>query len=164
MSDNMWSWYKINTYFVFKGRYYEQLVGAAIWSPISPIMVNLFMEKFEAKALTTSPHPQVCGIDLLMTLFIVTKSTHTKEFLNHINSIDEGIQFTAENPKADGSMPLLDTLLIPQSGGNLITTVFRKPNHTDQYMQWDSHHTIYAKYSVISTLFYRAKSVCYTSQ
>ena len=95
--------------------------------------------------------------------FVVIKSTH-KEFLKHINSMDEGIQFTFENTKADGSIPFLDTLVIPQSDGSLITTVFWKPTHTDQYLQWDSHHTISAKYSVISTLFHQAKAVCSTSQ
>ena len=30
-----------NMYFVFQGRYYEQLVGAAMGSPISPIVANL---------------------------------------------------------------------------------------------------------------------------
>ena len=36
-------------------------------SQISPIVANLFMEEFETKALSRSPHPQVCGKDLLMT-------------------------------------------------------------------------------------------------
>ena len=85
---------------------------------------------------------------------------HKDEFLQHINSIDKGIQFTAENNKADGSMPFLDTLVISQPDGNLMTTVFRKPTHTDQYWQWDSHHHISAKYRVISTLYHRAKTVC----
>ena len=30
--------------------------------------------------------------------------------------------------------------------------------HTDQYLQWDSHHNIAAKYSVISTLTHRGKT------
>ena len=92
--------------------------------------------------------------------FAVIKLTHKDEFLQHINSIDKGIEFTAENTKADGSMPFLDTLVIPQPDGSLMTTVFRKPTHTDQYLQWDSHHAISAKYSVISTLYHRAKAVC----
>ena len=37
-----------------------------------------------------------------------------------------------------------------------------KPTHTDQYLQWDSHYNPSAKYSVIGTLTYRAKTVCTT--
>ena len=33
--------------------------------------------------------------------------------------------------------------------------------HVDQYLQWDSHHHLSAKYSVINTLIHRAKIVCY---
>ena len=74
------------------------------------------------------------------------------------------MQFTAENTRADGSMYFLDTLVLPQADESLLTTVYRKPTHTNQYLQWDSHHAISAKYSVISTLFHMAKDVCSTKQ
>ena len=45
-----------------------------------------------------------------------------------------------------------------------MTTVYRKPTHPDQYLQWDSHHAISEKYSVISTLYHRAKAVCSNQQ
>ena len=48
--------------------------------------------------------------------------------------------------------------------GSLLTTVYRKPTHTNQYLQWDSQHAISAKYSVISTLFHRAKDGCSTKE
>ena len=61
-------------------------------------------------------------------------------------------------------MPFVDTMVISQSDGSLTATVFTKPTHTDHYLQRDSHHAISAKYSVISTLFQRAKAVCSNSQ
>ena len=45
------------TCFVFQGQYYEQIEGAAMGSPLSPIVANIFMEYFETKALETTPHP-----------------------------------------------------------------------------------------------------------
>ena len=63
-------------------------------------------------------------------------------------------------------MPFLDILVIPLSDGNgsLITTIYRKPTHTDQYLQWDSQHAISTKYSIISTLYHRPKTVCSNQQ
>ena len=38
--------------------------------------------------------------------------------------------------------------------------MYRKPTHTDQYLQWDSHHHLSAKFSVIQILSHRASTVC----
>ena len=65
-----------------------------------------------------------------------------------------------ENNKEDGAIPFLDTIVKPENGGKLSITVYMKPTHTDQFLQWDSHHHLSAKYSVISTLTHRAKTVC----
>ena len=32
--------------------------------------------------------------------------------------------------------------------------------HTNQYLQWDSHHSIANKYSVINSLLHRANNIC----
>ena len=56
-----------STYFTYQGKYYEQLEGAAMGSPISPIVTNLYMENFEEKAISTAPHPTTSGKDLLIT-------------------------------------------------------------------------------------------------
>ena len=50
-----------NTYFLFQGKYYGQVQGAAMGSPISPLIANLPMEQFEVKALSTLPHTPVFG-------------------------------------------------------------------------------------------------------
>ena len=50
-----------NTYFSFQGQIYEQVEGAAMGSPVSPIVANLYMEYLEQKALSTAPTPQVLG-------------------------------------------------------------------------------------------------------
>ena len=47
-----------NIYFVFQETFYEQTKGAAMGSPISPIIANIFMEAFENRAITTALHSQ----------------------------------------------------------------------------------------------------------
>ena len=53
-----------STYFVFQGQHYEQTEGAAMGSPLSPIIANIYMEHFETRALETAPHPPPSGRDL----------------------------------------------------------------------------------------------------
>ena len=148
-----------STSFVFQGQYYQQMEGAVMGSPLSPIVANIFMEKFEKEALDTAPHPPILWERYVDDTFVIQEQ-HKDEFFHNINSIDPNIDFTAETTKADGSTPFLDTLVTPQSDGRLATTVYRKPTHTNQYLQWVSHHAITNKYSIISSLFHRAKHIC----
>ena len=48
-----------NTYFSFQDQFYEQVEGATMGSPVSPIVANLYMEYLEQKALSTAPTPQI---------------------------------------------------------------------------------------------------------
>ena len=46
-----------NTYFSFQDQFYEQVEGAAMGSPVSSIVANLYMEHLEQKALSIAPTP-----------------------------------------------------------------------------------------------------------
>ena len=96
--------------------------------------------------------------------FVVIDSTREDNFLEHINNIDPHIQFTTEDANSDGSLPFLDTTVLPQPDNSLLTSVYRKPPHTDLYLQWDSHHQLSSKFSVINTLRHRARTVCSNNQ
>ena len=128
-------------------------------SPPSPIVANIFMEHFEKEALETATHPPSLWKRFVDDTFGILE-TQQKEFFHHIISLDNNIKFTAEDTRADWSLPFLDTLVTPKSDGSLQTKVYRKPTHTNQYLQWDSHHAMSNKYSVISSMLYRAKHTC----
>ena len=54
----------------------------------------------------------------------------------------------------------MDTIVKPEADSSLSITVYRKPTHTDQYLQWNSHHHLSAKFSVIQTLSHSASTMC----
>ena len=134
-----------STYFTFKGRFYEQQEGAAMGSPISPIVANLYMGDLETKAIQSAQNPPSFWRRFVDDTLTIMKSSQVESFLHHLNSIDHHIQFTKEDSRPDGSMPFLDILIIPREDGSLSTTVYRKPTHTNLYLQWDSNHTITSK-------------------
>ena len=149
-----------STYFTYRGKFYEQVEGAAMGSSIGPFVANLCMANFEKRALQSSPNPPSLWKRFVDDTFVIMKKAHREEFLTHINSVDSNIQFTTEEPGPDGSLPFLDILITPDKDGRFETTVYRKPTHMDQYLQWDSHHPISSKYSVVGTLHHRARTIC----
>ena len=148
-----------NTYFSFQDQFYEQVEGAAMGFPVSPTVANLYMEYLEQKALSTAPNPPRLWHRFVDDTFVIHKEANKQGFLQHINSVDPARKFTVED-KEDRSIPFLDTTVKPEADGILSITVYRKPTHTDQYLQWDSHHHLSAKFSVIHTLSHRASTVC----
>ena len=153
-----------NTYFIFQGVFYQQTKGAAMGSPVSPIVANIFMEAFESRALSTAVHPPKLWRRYVDDTCVIQDQAHKEEFLNRITSVDNAIHFTVEEAKEDGSIPFLDTLIIPEQNGTFSIGVYRKPTHTDLYLLWDSNHNLSAKYSVIKTLTHRAFAICSTPQ
>ena len=88
-----------NTYFTFKGVFYQQTKGAAMGSPVSPIVANIFMEAFESRALSTAVHPPKFWRRYVDDTCVIQDQAHKEEFLHHINSADNAIQFTVEEAK-----------------------------------------------------------------
>ena len=153
-----------NTYFSFQDQFYEQVEGAAMDSPVSPIVANLYMEYLEQKALKHCSKPFKSWHRFVDDTLVINKEVNKQGFLQHINSVDPAIKFTVEDNKKDGSIPFLDTIVKPEAYGTLSITVYRKPTHTDEYLQWDSHHHLSAKFSVIHTLSHGATTVCSKSE
>ena len=118
------------------------------------------MEDFERKALMSAIYHPRAWYRFVDDTWVIQKQVHKQAFLDHINSIDLATKFTVEGTKGNGAIPFLDTLVTPKADNSLSFKVYQKPTHTDQYLQWESQHSLSAKYSVIGTLTHRAKVVC----
>ncbi|KAI8485712.1 hypothetical protein Bbelb_365460 [Branchiostoma belcheri] len=152
------------TYFTYKGQFYQQMHGCAMGSPVSPIVVNLYMEKFENKALSTfNDTPPANWFRYVDDTWCRLKKRVAADFFDHINQIDDNIKFTQE-PSHGNMLPFLDTKTIVEEDGNLRFEVYRKPTHTDQYLAFDSHHPLEHKLAVIKTLFHRANNIITSDQ
>ena len=91
LSHTWWRWYIIqllgfclhNTYFSFQGQFHKQVEGEAMGIPVSPIMVNLYMEHFERKALSSATTPRL-WMRYVDNTFVIQQEEHQQIFLEHI--------------------------------------------------------------------------------
>ena len=149
-----------NCVFSFQGKFYKQLHGAAMGSPCSPVVANIYMEYFEELALGPEvPVPITEWKRYVDDVFSIIPKGKRDILLNYLNSIDPHIKFTVEQPNAEGAIPFLDTFPQPK-GENITVSVYRKPTHTDRYLDFNSSHPISAKKAVVRALMDRAENVC----
>ena len=137
----------------FKHDAIQQIFGSAMGSPISPVIADLVMEEIEVTAIATAPHPPTWWFRYVDDSHTCLKKHQVDEFHQHLNSINPSIQFTLELEDTKGQeLPFLDTITT-RKGTQLEVNVYRKPTHTDRYLDFNSHHPMCHKRSVVSTLY-----------
>ena len=142
-----------STCFSFNGEFYGQREGAAMGSPVSAVVANLYMEFFEELALRTAPCIWKRYVDNTFTL---VKKGDEDELLVHLNSFRLSIKLTTELEEG-GSIPFLDTRVTRKVDGKLDVTVYHKPTHTDRYLHFSSHHPTYVNKGLVKCLYDRAR-------
>ena len=153
-----------STYFQFNDNIYTQIEGAAMGSPVSPIVANLFMEWFEQKAIQSFKYEITIWRRYVDDTIVALCDELLDEFTDHINSIHPAIKFTRE-VEEDFNIAMLDAnIKRDPAAGHLTFSVFRKATHTDQYLQFSSNQPLQHKLGVIRTLYHRCKTICSTEE
>ena len=118
-------------------------------SPCSPVVANIYMEYFEDLALGPElPIPVKDWKRYVDDVFSIIPKGNRDTMLQYLNSIDPHIKFTIEQPNEEGGIPFLDTFPKPKGEG-IAVSVYRKPTHTDRYLDFNSSHPISAKRAVV---------------
>ena len=121
------------------------------------------MEDFEQNALSSFHTPlKFWGRYVDGTMVTIDKNL-TDEFTDHINNQHSAIKFTNEK-ESDGSLHMLDVLVTRDDIGNLSFKVYRKPTHTDQYLNFTSNQPLQHKLVVVRTLCDLAHSIIITKE
>jgi hypothetical protein len=120
------------------------------------------MENFEDRALQQATRKPLCSFRYVDDTFVIWPHGPKKleEFLDHLNGLHRNIQFTMETEK-EHHLPFLDIDIYRRPHGSLGRKVYRKPTHTNLYLNPASHHhPPPSKQAVLSILVHRATALC----
>ena len=131
-SRNLLSFFLKTTQFAYNRIYYQQVFGTAM---VSAVITNIVMEDLEQRALATSP---VKPLFWKRYVDDVISTVSGNEGGRPLNLIEPSIQFTLERER-DRHLPFLNLKVCRVEQGNLKTSVYHKPTHTDKYLAFDSH-------------------------
>jgi hypothetical protein len=152
-----------STYFEFENQLYEQIEGAPMGSPLSPVIADIYMEFFEEMAIQEAEFKPSVWLRYVDDTFVVWPhgKDQLDEFLHHLNNQRSSIQFTMEFEN-EGSIPFLDVLVERREEG-MLTLVYRKPTYTNRYFNFKSNHHPRIKAGIVKCLTHGAKEVCHPS-
>ena len=126
--------------FTFNGDHYLQTGGTAMGTSLAPNYANLFMDRFETKALAgyhLKPLVWKRFIDDIILVWTHGEDSLIK-FIEYLNSLHETIKFTHEFSFTQ--INFLDTTVKFGPNRELITTLYNKPTDTHLYLEHSSAH------------------------
>jgi hypothetical protein len=149
------------SYFTYNEKFYGQTDGVAMGSPLSPVKQTSAWKTTRRQRLNLSLLKPRCWFRCVDDTFVIWQHgpDKLKDFLHHLNSIHQSIQFTMET-ESEGQLPFLDFDIYRRPEASLGHKVYRKPTHTNLFLNAKSHHHPSNTQAVLSTLIHRARALC----
>ena len=149
------------TRFTFNGKMYSEMDGVMMGSPLGPVFANIFMSKLENNIISALGDKVRHLKRYVDDTFAFIKPRTAENIQNKLKSFHPNIKFTYEYEN-DNTISFLDVRITRAADGNLETSVYRKPTHTDIYLHWNAHAPTTWKTVTVKSLVKRAFSVSST--
>lgn len=147
-----------NTHFHFNGKMYRQISGLAMGAPTSGFAADIFMQSLERRALATFFHPPCVWKRYVDDGFAIILLIMLLSFLEHLNSMHKSISWTHEVME-ESLLAYIDAQTEVEFDRSLSFKFYRKPTHTNQYLNFDSNHHIGHRLSVVKSMNIRAETL-----
>ena len=141
---------------LFDNKYYSQIDGVAMGSPLGPTLTNIFLCYHESNWLKDCPKNfkpiyYKRNVDDIFVLFI--KPEHALLFLEYINKKHKNIKFSIET-ELNGSLSFLDFKIFRENE-KFVTSVFRKDTFSGVCTNFISFIPHEYKFGLVHTLLNR---------
>ena len=129
-----------NMNFEFNGEHFLQTGGTAMGTSLAPNYANLFMDRFETRALEGFHLKPLIWLRFIDDIFMIWThgESSLSEFIHYMNSLHRTIKFT--HVYSSTSINFLDTTVKFNGNRELITTLYNKPTDTHLYLHYTSAH------------------------
>ena len=148
--------------FSFNNNMHRQIDGVAMGLPLGPALANIFVGYQEAKLFNIAKRPSVYFRYVDDTFAVFNNEEDCNNFFIQLNSLHPSLRFTFEK-ESNHSLPFLD-VLVERHDSEFLTSVYRKPTFTGQYLRWNSFSPQKRKINLIGTLVHRAFMICSKSK
>ena len=142
-------------HFSFNGRFFQQVDGVAMGSPLGPVIANIFMAELEEQLVPTLGEKMSIWLRFVDDTFTLIKEKDIVNVLNTMNDFHPSINFTYE-VETEKNLPFLDVNITRTSDGSFKTSVYRKSTASNIYMHWKAHGPKIWKTGTLKGLFKRA--------
>ena len=151
-----------NNYFSYNNRFYHQIRGGAMGSPLTLTMANCYMFFFEQSIRRQINNSNGLYLRYIDDIFLVINwpKRHLLKEIERWNTFDTNIKLQAN---ADFFTNFLD-LSIENEEGQLITKVHHKPSYEPYYLPFSSVHPTHMKKNIPFAMLLRAIRYCSTFQ
>ena len=129
-------------------------------STFGAALENIFVGYQKAKLFNIAKRLLVYFRYVDDTFAVLNNEKDCNAFFIHLNSLHPSLRFTYKK-HSNHSLPFLD-VLVERHDSEFLTSVYRKPAFTGQYLRWNSFSPQKRKINQIGTLFQRAFMICST--
>ena len=139
------------THFIFNSKFYNQIDGVAMCSPLVPVLANIFMGFYESKWLNeyNFNKPKIYYIDHILAAF--DKEQDSLNFLNFLNRRHPNIKFTIEK-QINHSIAFLAVFISGINNQNLTLRRYHKLTYPGLLLNFKSFTPFSYKISLIKCL------------
>ena len=146
--------------FMYKGKYFKQLDGVAMGSPLGPSLANFFLGHLETHIIQNSvyfPKFYCRYVDDIFAVF--NNDTDINSFFDFINDIHPNMKFTKDEALNDCSFPFLN-VEVKINDSVFDSWIYRKPTHTNVFLNYKAMAPNSFKRGLILGFLTTAKRLC----
>lgn len=147
-----------NNFFSYNDKFYHQIRGGAMGSPLTLTMANCYMYFFEQPIFRQVKNSNGLYFRYIDDIYLMINwpDRHLSKQIERWNGFDNNIKLHAQIGKVANFLDLH----ISNANGKLVTKVYHKPSYEPYYLPFNSVHPMHMKKNIPLAMLIRAIRYC----